>query len=306
MKKDNPFLRWLIRPHGLGLVGVYLLTVAIAVLSVLCAVWGIKNPIVYAVYALAAISLGYSVYTIVIYAPSLKHTVTAKVKENAFASNIMENYDFKTTVFSLLSFGLTVAFVVMNLVSAVRYRLIWYVAISAYYFVLMVLRGGILLAERHGRKKYEGDWSGYDRRKWQIYLAGGAILIVLELAMAAAVTQMMLSRRPMQKSEIMTITNAAYTFYKMTMTIFHLVKARRFRDPTVQALRNINFADACMSMVSLTVLMLYTFGESGQELIYLKAIVGFSACAAIIAVASIMIVRAKRNLQRIEGEKVNE
>lgn len=302
MKKDNPFLQWLLRPRGIGLFGVYILTVGFAVLSVVCAVGGVKNPIVYAAYALAAVSLGYSVYTIVLYAPSFKEKMTARVRQNHFANNLLENYDFKTTFFSLLSFALTVAFVAMNAVSAMRYRLLWYVAIAGYYFVLMIFRGGILFAERRARRVFKDDPKEYERKKWKIYLVGGAILILLEFAMAGAVTQMMLSKKPMQKSEIMTISNAAYTFYKMTMTVVHLVKARKFSDPIVQALRNINFADACMSMVSLTVSMLYTFGE-GNEMMYIKAMTGFSACAAIIAIASVMIVRANRILKKTEGEK---
>lgn len=66
--------------------------------------------------------------------------------------------------------------------------------------------------------------------------------------MAAAVTETVLSRRAADFDEITAIANAAYTFYKMTMAIVNLVRAKRFSDPVVQALRNVNFADACMAI----------------------------------------------------------
>lgn len=73
------------------------------------------------------------------------------------------------------------------------------------------------------------------------------------------------------------------------MAIYNLLKARRFNDPVVQALRNVNFADACMSVASLTVAMLSTFGDFGGARIF-EAVVGFAACAAIMVMAIRMIV----------------
>lgn len=102
----------------------------------------------------------------------------------------------------------------------------------------------------------------------------------------------------------MAITNAAYTFYKMTMAIYNLIKARKFNDPTVQALRNINFADACMALVSLTVILLSTFGEPDADsgLIILKALVGFAACAVIIAMAIRMVVVGHKQKKLTKGK----
>lgn len=305
MKKDNRFLQWLKRPHGVFLWLIFLCVVVFSVLSVVVAVKGTERYGVaaYLLFAAAAIFLGYGVYAAVIYVPHAKIAFKKCLGRYKFTAKIMDNYGFKTAVFSLCSFAFTVAFATMNLVSAIRYRLVWYAAIAAYYFILLVFRGGIIFADRKYRKELGENTEKYGRVKWKIYLAGGAVLVVLEFAMAVAVTQTVLSRRPMHKGEIMTIANAAYTFYKMTMAVYNLLKARKFRDPVVQALRNINFADACMSIVSLTVLMLSTFGDP-DGMMFIKAGTGFAACATIIAMASVMIVSAYKKLTERKGEEL--
>lgn len=310
--KGNRFLQWLKRPHGFFLVLAYLFTAAAVAASVVFAVIGSKNKTVeivsYGMFALAAVLLAYTVYTVVIYAPTVKQKCNDFLKRHAFTASLTQDYGFKTTVFALLSFGITVAFATVYLVSAIRYRLLWYASIAAYYFALTLFRGGVLLADRKCKKKLADNAQKYANVKWQIYLASGAFLILVELAMTAAVTQMMLSKRPTQGGTVLAITNAAYTFYKMAMAIYHLTKAKKFDDPVIQSLRDLNFADACMSVVSLTVLMYATFNTDTPDpsMEYIQPTVGFVACAVVIAVATVMILRAVKKRRSLQGECENE
>lgn len=308
MKKENKYLEAFKHPSGLIMALVVILALISCTAAIALAVMQSQSKVLeicsYVVYAVAALSLGYSVYGVVLYAPTAKKTVITTLKKRKLIDQIMENYGFKTFVFSLCSFSLTVAFAIMNLVSALRYGLVWYYAISAYYAILLLFRGGIIFTDSKCRKKYASDALDaleLKKRKWRIYSSGGVVLLLLEVAMCLAVTEMMLSRRPMQSGQIMTIANAAYTFYKMTMAIYNLFKAKRYNDPVVQALRNINFADACMAIVSLTVLMLTTFGGE-ENMIYIKASVGFAACATIMATAVLMIVGGIKNLKLVKEE----
>lgn len=305
--KNSSFKEWLKKPHGIALVLVYIFTVIFIGLAILSMFYKGDSVVVkilsYIVYALSAVGLGYSIYTIVIYAPRIKNRVEESLKKNAILSNLMEDYTYKTAIFSIISVIITIAFASTNLVGAIRYKRVWYGAIAVYYFLLLLFRGGILLANRLCYKRQSG--LDYERSKLKIYMAGGILLLIIEVAMATVITNLMLSENPTQKGEIMTIATAAYTFYKMTMAIINLVKARKTKNPITQALRNINLADACMSLVSLTVLMLSTFGGD-SELIYMKAGVGFAVCALIMVLSVIMISRAVRGLKELKGAKENE
>ena len=304
------FLEWLKRPHGWTLILFYAVTAIFIAGSIVFSVILLDTSygfIAYVFYVLAAVTLSYAVYTIVIYAPAVKRKITEKLNSNKFTANVIGDYEFKTAVFALISFIITIAFAVMNLVSAITYRLIWYGALAAYYFVLVFFRGGVLFANNKCAKKFADDEDKYELCKWKIYLSSGAFLILLEFAMVGAVTQMMLSERPTQSGMIMAISNATYAFYKITMAIINLVRARKLNNPVTQSLRNLNFADACMSIVSLTVLMISTFDSSdnSEAMQYVKYVVGFVGCAVIIAVATVMIIRASKNLQNIK-ETQNE
>lgn len=306
MKKDSAFLRMLRRPHGVFLVLVYFFTLVFAALAILLMLLSSQNDslnvLAYVAYALAALTLFYSCYTLVIYARTMKTTVKNILKKNKFTEKLVYNYGFKTLLFSSWSFLVNVAFAVTNLVGAIRYRLVWYAAISAYYFTLILFRGGILYLNARVAKTCKNTPEEYLRRKWRIHLFGGIVLALTALAMSVAVTEMMLSRRPLAKGEIMTIATAAFTFYKISMSIYNVLKARRLGDPVLRALRSINFSDACMSLVSLTVLMLSTFGE-GISLLPLKAAVGFSACGVIVALSVKMIVTASKNLRSTQNQR---
>ncbi|MDE6505532.1 MAG: hypothetical protein K2L42_06675 [Clostridia bacterium] len=301
---------WIKHPHGPTLVVFYVFTAGCIAGAILFTIIGQDTSygfVAYIFYALAAVTLGYTVYSLVVSVPAAKRKITEKLKANKLTANVLGSYDFKTTALAFLSFVATVAFAAVNLAGAIRYRLIWYGAVAAYYFVLIVLRGGILAAYKKCAEKYADRAEEYEKSKWRIYLAGGAFLIVLELAMSAAVTQMTLSERPAQSGEIMAIATAAYTFYKTITAVYNLIKAHKFSNPVTQSLRNLNFAAACMSVVSLTVLMISTFDSASSEAMqYLKSAVGFVACAAIIAMAAFMIIRAKKKLKSFNGECENE
>lgn len=307
MNKEE-LIKKLKRPKGFFLFLVYFFAFAFGGVSVYLAVRGEAEGLLgllsYPVYALAALFLSYGVYAAVIYFPLLKGKCESFLKSNELAGKIAYNYDFKTLVFSSCSFAVTVAFAIMNLVSAFLYGLLWYAAIAAYYFILIAYRGGIILFDLKRRKKKAEQGDCYELGSWLAYRSGGSVFLLLEVAMGLAVTETVLLRRPIRTGEIMAIANAAYAFYKMSMAIYNLVKSKKHNNPVVQALRNVNFADACMSMVSLTVILLTTFGE-GSDLMVIKALVGFSACAAIAYIAIAMIARSSKQIKIIRERMKN-
>lgn len=293
------------RPRGALLAVVYPLTAIFCGGSIYFVLKGFDGGVIevcsYVLYALSAVFLGYSVYTAVIYAPRVKRSVVQALKKNRFTAALLNDYGIKTIIFSTCSAILTVAFAMMNLIGAVTYKTLWYGASAAYYVFLIFFRVGIISADKLGKDKRDLSADETLTRKWRIYFYGGVILVPVELAMAVAVTQMILTGLPTVRGEILTIATATYTFYKISMAIYNFVKAHKFPDPVIQALRNVNLADACMSVVSLTVLMLSTFG--GGELTAIKALTGFAVCASVIVMACIMMARARKNIKKINGGK---
>lgn len=224
---------------------------------------------------------------------------TEKLKNTRFGRLFLEQYSFKTLVVALISLILSIVFAVFNGVFGVLEKSVWYGALAAYYITLVLFRGGVIAADRLCRKR-EG---GHLIAQTKIYLASGAFLVITEIAMAAAVTQMIIHGTPLVRGEIMAIAAAAYAFTKISLAIYNLVKAKKYADPVSRSLRCLSFADACMSMVSLTVVLLATFGQEQEEqmIMYLKATAGFAACAAVLALATYMIITSVKKLKSTNG-----
>lgn len=88
----------------------------------------------YPVFGIAAALLAYSVYSIVIFAPGIKSRTKTLIRKNSLFTKLTEQYGFKTVFFSVISLVMTVAFAVMNGVSAIRYKSVWYASLT----VLMI------------------------------------------------------------------------------------------------------------------------------------------------------------------------
>ena len=232
---------------------------------------------------------------------------TDRIKNTKFGALFLEQYSFKTLVLALVSLIISIAFAVFNLVLGILENSVWYGALAAYYITLIIFRSAVLVADRICRKKVKDE--ALLTAQTRIYLTSGIFLVITEIAMSAAVTQMIIFGLPENTGEIMAIASAAYAFTKIGLAIYNLIKAKKYADPVSRSLRCLNFADACMSMVSLTVVLLSTFGkeqEEGQTILYLKAFAGFLACALVLALATYIIITSIRKLKADKQDKLTD
>lgn len=306
MKNSGRFLQLLKRPRGWFLASVYVLTavfVAAAVtLSVLQFEQTVLRVLTYVSYGIAAVLLGYTVYTVVIYAKPVSAKIREKLLKNKRIATVMQNYDNKTLFFAAVSLVMNLAFAVMNGVSAVIYSSLWYGTLAGYYTVLILFRAGVIVAKLICDNRLP-DGLTRQAADVKIYLASGAFLVILDIAMATAISMMVIFPKPAPSGEIMAISTAAFTFYSMTMSVVNLVKAKRFNDYVTQALRNLNLATACMSMLSLTVSLISTFGGGKDDsMSAMKSAVGLAVCVITLGLATFMIIKGSKTLKKGNGE----
>lgn len=230
-----------------------------------------------------------------------KERIKERIKRNRYGKMFLELYGFKTAVLAVCSAVINFGFAVGNLVCAFVYGSAWYYAFSAYYFALIIFRLAVVLADNKLGKKYAEDDKKHLLARNRIQLAGGIYLVLVEIAMAVGISLTIIFGRPAKSGEIMAIATAAYAFYKIIMASINLARAKRHGDPVVQSLRNLNFADACMTMASLTVILLATFGkrEEARFATVMNSAVGFAACLAVLALAVLMISDALKNIKRL-------
>lgn len=230
-----------------------------------------------------------------------KERIKERIKRNRYGKMFLELYGFKTAVLAVCSAVINFGFASVNLVYACIFGSAWYYAFSAYYFALIIFRLAVVLADNKLGKKYAEDDKKHLLARNRIQLAGGIYLVLVEIAMAVGISLTIIFGRPVKSGEIMAIATAAYAFYKIIMASINLARAKRHGDPVVQSLRNLNFADACMTMASLTVILLATFGkrEEARFETAMSSAVGLAACLAVLALAVLMIIDSVKNIKRL-------
>lgn len=298
-------LRTLKEPKGWILALVYTVTVIICAGSIVLAVLELDKPVLqifsYICYALAAISLGYSVYTIVLYAPRMKRRITVFIKKFEFGRKMLEHYGFRTVIFAGGALFINVAYVALNVLLAFVFRSIWYGALAGYYGLLTALRSGIVLYHRKKSKTEELDDILARRTEIGKYKTCGIILTIIPICLSFAILQMVTEGRAFVHWGWTSIAFAAFAFYKITMAILNVVRAGKQADFTVQALRNVGLADALVSILALQTSLLYEFSD-GSGSAFANALTGAVVCALTLAIGIIMIVKGVKKGKKLQEE----
>ena len=307
---------WLKRPKGGLLALVYVCTAIFIAAALTLVIIANDSPVLeilsYLSYGLAAISLAYTVYTIVIYAPMMKQGVVQCMRRSNFLSKLLDNWGYRTVVFAAFSLLINVAYVAFNGVIAILSHSIWYGALAAYYILLTILRSGIVT---YHRKKAKGkyilkqnqiDATFDEETQFKItelkkYRFCGIILVILPISLSFAILQMVVANNAFIHYGWTVFAVAAYAFYKIIMAIYNVIKATKNDDMTIKALRCISLADALVSILALQTTLLYSFSEGGNG--FANAFTGAIVCAFTVALGVYMIVKSNKLLKQTRNVK---
>ncbi len=152
-------------------------------------------------------------------------------------SSLRNDYVLRSFISSAFSFGSTAVFLVYNFIIGVSGHMIWNFSISFYYLVLVILRAVILLRER--------KWRGLEdepkqQKRLLLYRRTCLMMILMDLALVVPITLMELSQRSVSIGTIPAIAAAAYTTYKVVLSILNYKKTRKEENYSLLGLRIIN------------------------------------------------------------------
>lgn len=243
---------------------VYISTAAAAVLSIIQAGKQILPWIAgIVVYVLAAVLLTLSC---VFFYHDLRENVINKIleviKKNPLGERFLADYTFRTILTTLPAFLINVAYTVYNGVIGIMNQSVWFITMAVYYSLLGIMR---YRAVSTGRKISRLDDREQIRKKeLSVIKTDGILLLVLNLALSGVVLLTIAQDTAKRYSEIMVISIAAYTFYKITMAVVNMVKVRKTKSPILITIRNIGAADALVSMLTLQAAMFASFQDKNS------------------------------------------
>lgn len=306
-EKWSAFLQKLKNPPKWAIALTYILTLVSAVGALLTLLVDVESVawdiLSYCLYAVAALSLSYAVYTIVLFAPSMKRATVERLERNKFIRALMKNYGFRTVIFAVGSFSLSILFGLYNGALGLIGKSIWFGALAAYYILLAFLRGGILLY--HGVKKRSLNERENKLKQIKMYKNGGLLLLILNIALSSAMAQMIFNDEGFNYAGWTIYAFAAYAFYKITMALYNLFKSRKQDDLTVRSIRNINLMDGAVSILALQTALLHTFGTDGVDISLYNTLTASAVTLIGLWLVVSMLVEAHRKMKEIQRENEN-
>ncbi len=310
MKAWKKTIDFFVRPHIWFLLLVVLITIgAIVGASLFLSLGSLADYKAWGYVFLGIMGVGasYTVYGVIKTYPEIKSRVLSWAERHPFWGRAVHEYGFRIILISALSFVINVAFAVYNGVVAVLISSIWFGALAAYYILLILLRGAILIYHAWRGRAVKRGTDKIFLRDTKIYGICGAILILLPVALSFAILQMVRFDDSFVHTGITIYAYAAYVFFKITMAIYNLVKTRKAKEMTVRASNCINLADAMVSVLALQTAMFREFGaDMGSTVPIMNATVGGVVCTLTALLGVIMIFVAVRTSRRAQSDYSEE
>lgn len=272
----------------------------------------------YVLLAVMVVTLSYSVYGVVRVFPKAKEFVLAWSEKYPRINRAFNTYGFTTLVFTAGSLLITLAFAVYN--GAIAFGIvtspeldpsisIWFFALMAYYIVLVILRGSILIY--HGRRRRAVS-NGQTKTETlindgKLYRTIGIFMFLLPVCLSFAIMQMVRVGDSFEHPGITIYIYAIYVVFKVTTAVYSFVRERHNHLMTIMATTNIQLADALVSILALQTAMFREFGMGTDNFFSAMNIAtGAVVCVLTVAIGVYMIVRANIRLKRFGQQDSGE
>ncbi|MBP3701193.1 MAG: hypothetical protein J6I64_04845 [Lachnospiraceae bacterium] len=244
----------------------------------------------------------YALTIVCVRTPGMVKGVHRLKEENRYVHRYVTDVHLRTELSLYLSLGVNVLYALLQLISGLQNRSVWFYSLAGYYVLLAVVRFFLLRDTRH--LEFGKDIVAEYRR----YRFCGIILLLVNLALGVIVTYIVWQNRGFVHHEIVTIAMAAYTFYSMARAIINVLKYRRHESPILLASKSISLTAALVSLLSLETAMLTAFGNGDDPRFrqIMTASTGGVICLWILAMAVYMIVRGTKEIRLLtKGTKEN-
>lgn len=211
----------------------------------------------------------------------------AKTKAGRKLASSSQRY--RIILSAAIAFALNLLYAIYHGVLGILNLSFWFIALSAFYGILAVMRFSAVLCERNHQKSPDNDTELF------VMKLSGLLLVVLGVVLATVNYVSLSQNIAARHEEIMMITIATYTFYKITMAIVKAVRQRENPSPLLRTIRNIGYAEAAASVLTLQRSMLVSFGAmSAGSIHFMNAVTGAAVCWFVLILGLSMIMKSKR------------
>lgn len=188
-----------------------------------------------------------------------------------------------------LAFAFNLLYAIYHCVLGILNLSFWFIAMCAFYGILAIMRFSAILCERNHQKLPDNVTELF------VMKLSGVLLVILSIVLATVSYISLLQNIAAKHGEIIMITIATYTFYKITMAIVKAVKQHKNTSPLLKTIRNIGYAEVAASILTLQRSMLASFGSmSAGNIHFMNAVTGAAVCLFVLILGLSMIAKSMK------------
>ena len=218
-----------------------------------------------------------------------KQKAVSLITKTKAGKKLVGSQRYRIILSASVSFVFNLLYAVYHLILGVLNLSFWFIAMCAFYGILATMRFSAILCERN-RQKLPSD----DTERFVMKLSG-ILLVILSIVLATVNYISLLQNITVKHGEIIMITIAAYTFYKITMAIVKAVKQHKNTSPLLKTIRNIGYAEVAASILTLQRSMLASFGSmSAGNIHFMNAVTGAAVCLFVLILGLSMIAKSMK------------
>lgn len=191
------------------------------------------------------------------------------------------DYYFSTVFSSAISTLISIVFALYNGALGIVYQSQWHGLICVYYLLLATIRA-ILIGTRRKNKK-------------TIRMITYLLLLVMDVSLIGPIYVMVSGERSYTYGLIPAIAMAAYTTYRITISIVHFRKSRKKDKSLLFELRMINMTDALVAVLSLQNALIIANGGMNEGMHTLTAWTSGGIYLVIVLITIMSFIKVQRS-----------
>lgn len=294
MKRRNEVLKKIFCRHPFA-------AALLAILSAAGLIWVFatgrdESWIAYPIYVLSAYALTVVCIALIPAFRWLKKRERARQEEELTMAE--EQKELRMRWSFLRSLAVNLAFAIFKMGAGVLYHSTWLATVGIYYMALSLIRFVLVLYEQ--RLERSKDSEQKLRVGWNCYQLCGALLLMLNLTMTGMVFQMIWHGMGGSYPELVVYAVAAYTFYRLGVTVMNVFRSRKNTSPILAAARNLDLFVALMSLFTLQTAMFAAFGGNFAYQHLMNSLTGGAVCLLVVCAALGMVLHGRKIKKRIK------
>lgn len=225
-----------------------------------------------------------------------KQAAIQKIKRTKLGRRFIQEQRFRAVFSAAVGLLANIMYAIYHGALGVVNQSLWFVTMFAYYMILSSMRFSAVLCEWK-RKSLASEDTEYFVAK----LCGG-LLVLLSFILGGIVYISLSQNVAVKHHEIVMITIATYTFYKITVAVIRAIKQRKNTVPLLVVIRTIGYAEVAASLLTLQRSMLISFGSmDNKDIALMNSLTGISVCLFILLLGIFTILKGGKERKNAHG-----